>query len=425
MNAHVSVGTSESAFLKKLRIACQLSVGLFLAMQISGGVVRWVLDMAGAAVLTYVPNLMMVLCTVIMLADKVLNNKLSRGILLFILIIALSILVGFFNTGNISQVIFGLWVLVPFLFGVTCRSLLMPVSSKHMQWFLLPLFIIAVGGVIGNSVLEYPWVGVSYKVGGVEIEGAREWQTSGGGARLSGFARSSFDVAGQIVVFAALLTMSFTRWWQRTLLWVLCASAVFLSTSKGILLALLMTIIASEAQERRNGRVLLCSVAVGIVWLFLPPIMGWTLDWQELARTDINNPLYGSFLDRMNDMWPRALELSTTYGLIPLGRGLGGIGVPLSIYEPAMVNAGDNVFVYMFALIGIISIPIFFLAFVGLIKMCRNLNNEDIRVTLVIAVIIIWYGGVGNIMEHAILAFAMGLVSNAISIFLGKEELEC
>jgi hypothetical protein len=411
-------------FLNKLKIACQLSLGLFLVMQVSGGVVRWVLDRIGASVLTYVPNVLMILCVASFASYKILNQRFSQSSFFFILLVGLSLLIGYWNTHNLVQVVFGLWVLVPFLFGITCHPLVLPSSSAQLKWFLLPLFCIAAGGVIANSVLEYPWVGVSYQVGGVEIEGAREWQTSGGAARLSGLARSSFDVAGQVVVFAGVLSMFFNRWWQRIFIWILCGGAVFLSTSKGILLALLMTIIASEAQNSRNGQILRLAIIGGIFWLFVPPLMGWTMDWQELARTDINNPLYGSFLDRMNDMWPKALDLATTHGLPPFGRGLGGIGVPLSIYEPELSNAGDNIFVYMFALIGIIAIPLFVMGFLGLIRMCQFLDDQAIRTTLVLAVIIIWYGGVGNILEHAILALALGFVTHALAVFFGKENLQ-
>ena len=393
---------------------------LFLLMQLNGGVVRWVLDMAGAAALTYIPNLLMLGCTVSILIYNLYFQRLTAGAFLFLALILLSLFVGIVTTNSFVQPVFGLWVLVPFMFGLTCAPAFMVKPSNRML-VLYSMFFIAVGGVIVHSFMPFPWVGVSYQVGGVELEGAREWETSGGSQRLSGLARSSFDVAGQIVVAAGLLSLRMPKGFIRLLLWIFCTVAVSLSTSKGILLALLMTVIASEALIRNNSQLLRFTFVIGIFWLFIPPIMGWTMDWQEAARTDIDNPLYGSFIDRMNDMWPRALELATEHGLPFLGRGLGGIGVPLSIFEPNLANAGDNVFVYCFVVLGVFAIPIFILGIATLLKLSGKPEREDLQDMLLLAVIINWYGGVSNILEHAVLALAMGIVCRYIAASLGGQ----
>jgi hypothetical protein len=413
----------DLGFIKKWQFMCQTALILFLLMQLNGGVVRWVLDMVGAAPLTYIPNLLMVGCTFSILIYKLYFQKLTLGVFLFIALIILSLFVGIVTTNSVVQPVFGLWVLAPFMFGLTCAPAFM-VKPPHRMLLLYSMFFIAVGGVIVHSFVPYPWVGVSYQVGGVELEGAREWETSGGSQRLSGLARSSFDVAGQIVVAAGLLSLRIPKGFFRFMLWVFCTVAVSLSTSKGILLALLMTVIASEALIRDNARLLKFTFVIGIFWLFVPPIMGWTMDWQEAARTDIDNPLYGSFIDRMNDMWPRALELATEHGLPLLGRGLGGIGVPVSIFEPVLANAGDNVFVYCYVLVGVFSIPIFMLGIATLLKLSGTTAREDMQDMLLLAVIINWYGGVSNILEHAVLALAMGVVCRYISASLAGNPFE-
>jgi hypothetical protein len=407
-------GPQDTPFIRKWRLICCAATILFLTMQLNGGIVRWVLDMVGAAALAYVPNVMMLGCAGAIVLYDLYRQRLTAGTLCFLTLLALSLFVGVVNTGSVVQPVFGLWVLTPFLFGLACAPAIM-IKPGNRMFVLYPMFFIAIGGVIINSFAAYPWVGMSYQVGGVEVEGAREWQTSGGSARLSGLARSSFDVAGQIVVAAGLLSLKIRHPVMRLFLWVLCIVAVSLSTSKGILLALLMTMVASEALIRRNTRLLGFTFVIGIFWLFLPPVMGWTMDWKEAARTDIDNPLYGSFIDRMNDMWPRALDLALIHGLPFLGRGLGGIGVPVSMFEPILANAGDNVFVYCVVLIGAFAIPLFALGFTVLLKLCARLEREDTRDVLLLAVIINWYGGVSNILEHALLALAMGIMCRYIA----------
>lgn len=406
--------------IKVWRIACAVSTLAFLITQVFGGLIRWVLDMIGAAALAYIPNLMMLCCIGFILFYELRFQLIGVGSIFFLCLLALSIIVGFYNIGNIKQVIFGLWVLTPFLFGLACAPAI-TTNFNNQHIILLLLMLIAGGGVVVHSLVELPWVGLSYTVGGVELEGAREWQTTGGSQRLSGFARSSFDVAGQVILLASLLSLHLKSGWLRVLLWCLCTYAISLSTSKGILLALLMTIIASEALIRAKLLWIQLIFLAGIFWLFLPPILGWAFDWSEAARTDIDNPLYGSFIDRMNDMWPRALELITLHGQLILGRGLGGIGVPVSIYEPLLANAGDNVFVYCLVILGFISIPLFFIGFIMVFKMGNHFYRHEVKDVIVLAVIINWYGGVSNILEHAVLGFAMGIVCRYLSLTFSGE----
>ena len=385
---------------------------LFLATQLFGGVIRWVLDMVGATAATYLPNVLMLGCVIFILMMDGLYQRTSRGLLLFVTTIMLSMLVGYINIGGVVQVVFGAWVLTPFFFGIACAPVLLR-HNRSTLWVLIIAFAVAAGGVVAHSFIAFPWVGVSYSIGGVELEGAREWQTTGGAQRLSGFARSSFDVAGQILMVSALLALQIRRGVFRLLMWGLSLAAISLSTSKGTLLALLMTGLAAEALIRRKPGQLHFILTLGIAWMFVPPLMGWTMDWSQVSRTDLNHPLYGSFIDRMNDMWPRAWQLGVDQGLPPLGRGMGGIGVPVSMFEPGLANAGDNLFVYCLVLLGVLSIPLFVLGYLALFKLCSRLHLEAVRQALVIAVAVNWYGGVSNILEHAALAFGFGLVCRA------------
>jgi hypothetical protein len=213
---------------------------------------------------------------------------------------------------------------------------------------------------------------------------------------------------------AALLALQIRRGVFRLLMWSLSLAAISLSTSKGTLLALLMTGLAAEALIRHKPGQLHLILTLGIAWMFVPPLMGWTMDWSQESRTDLNNPLYGSFIDRMNDMWPRAWQLGVDYGLPLLGRGMGGIGVPVSMFEPDLANAGDNLFVYCLVLLGVVSIPLFVLGYLALFKLCSRLHLDAVRQALVIAVAVNWYGGVSNILEHAALAFGFGMVCRAV-----------
>ena len=170
-----------------------------------------------------------------------------------------------------------------------------------------------------------------------------------------------------------------------------------------------MAAFAVEALHRRWPVLMYAILAWGILWVLIPPLMGWSLDWRELARTDIDNPLYGSFIDRMNDMWPRAWDLATVQGLPPLGRGMGGIGSALSIFEPDLANAGDNVFVYLWVVVGVVALPMWVAVQHGLFRLVPRASvGSPAAMALALSPAVMGYGGVSNIFEHAMLAAGMG-----------------
>jgi hypothetical protein len=54
-----------------------------------------------------------------------------------------------------------------------------------------------------------------------------------------------------------------------------------------------------------------------------------------------------------------------------------------------------------------------------LLKLCAQAQREDLQDMLLLAVIINWYGGVSNILEHAVLALAMGIVCRYVAVSMG------
>jgi hypothetical protein len=176
-----------------------------------------------------------------------------------------------------------------------------------------------------------------------------------------------------------------------------------------------MSAVASEGIIRRYAPLLRGVFTLGLIWLFVPPILGWSLDWSQAARVDIDHPLYGSFIDRMNDMWPRALKLITDSETVILGRGLGGIGVPVDVFEPALANAGDNLWVYAMVVMGVVGLPLFVIGYIQVFKLCGQTLSKPWQEALVLAVMANWYGGVSNIVEHAVLALAFGVVCRHLS----------
>ncbi len=96
---------------------------------------------------------------------------------------------------------------------------------------------VSVFGVVLDVVVNFPWAGQAYESAIATVQVSREW-SSGGIARLSGFARASFDAATIMLVLIVPILAS--RWsvMGRATLWVVAAATIWLTTTKGALLAL-------------------------------------------------------------------------------------------------------------------------------------------------------------------------------------------
>jgi hypothetical protein len=286
----------------------------------------------------------------------------------------------------------------------------MDLSGRGIRIVAFLAMAVAAFGVIGNAYLDYPWVGANFELGGKDIAGSREWHI-GEQRRLAGFARSSFDCAGQIAVFSVIVNASMRSRALRWLTWGLAIVAIDYTTSRGVLLALLaaMAVIEAPAAVRRLAAAGV--LGLGLALITLPPLLAWTDDYSQAARLQMK-AVYGSYLDRMSFMWPGALDLLASSPVPLLGRGLGGIGAAQTLFEPAAFNAADNLFVYQFVTLGALALPIIAVFAIGALRHAFA-DGDAARTRFGLWLVVIWYGSVGNIVEHPILAMTYGLLLHA------------
>jgi hypothetical protein len=378
---------------------------VFIVSQVTAGVLRWALGLYGLQALIYVPTLLLWVQIVSVVARSVHDAALSRAALLLYCLLCTSVLVGALSL-PLKQVLFGAWVLTPLLYGYAAASLL---KFDHPSYRLaaVAVLVIASVGIIVNAYTSYPWVGANFQLAGKEIAGAREWHI-GERQRLAGLSRSSFDAAGQIVVLAALFVVNEKRLWLRGAVWVLAASAVMLSTARGIMLAMLVTMVMVECEHLRWRFATRALTAVGLLWISLPPLIGWSIDLSQTARLQMH-AAWGSYLDRMSNMWPSALQLLLDSPCALLGRGIGGIGAAQTLFEPDRFNAADNLFVYQLVVLGAMALPLLAIVAYGIWKTASGPDaaHGPFRA---FGLIVLWYGAVSNIVEHPVLALLYGLL---------------
>ncbi len=389
-----------------------LAGGTFIALTVLAGPLRMYLSLAGLAPLIYVGNLMLLLAIVWQLVAEPREQGFSAMNLIALVLPCYAMVIGLQFVSPV-QVAMGFYVLLPFWYGLACGPVL--IRCWHVVGRIVPLvWLVVVTGVLVNAVVEFPWEGFSYTLGNLDVEGSRQWYATGGGTRLAGFARASFDAAVQIQVAGILLALRTRSPILRLFVWLLTILAILPTTSKGVLLAvavvtpvLLFHRLIPEAPMRT------LPALFGAIGIALPVATLLFVFDSPLQDPKLANATH-SFYDRLNEMWPEAWALLVEQGHWLLGRGIGGIGTAQTYFEPELFNAGDNLFLYWFVVFGWAALPGFVVLLAWSLRLRPHRDGGELRLYCLLLATLV-YGGLTNIVENAVSGLVCGLLVRRLS----------
>ena len=383
----------------------------YLSLEVFSGPLRMTFGQLGLSPLIYLPKLSLGVATGWVIITEPYYKGISHRGICTVLLIGMGCAVGALQLGA-KQVAIGLWVLLPFWFGLVCAGIL----KTHLQTLLklAPFFwLCAFIGVTANYFITWPWEGYGYSVAGMDVEGSRKWWASGGIKRIAGFSRSSFDAAVQLVILGALAVIALRSWFARCLLWVATAVAIYLTTSKGIFLVyLIITPIIFAGRALPSFVFAPLPLVLGLIGLPLLTL-AYSFVPDASGSATLVNALY-SFYDRLNYMWPEAWALLHEHGNAWLGRGLGGIGTAQTYLEPLKFNAADNLYMYWIVVFGWISLPVMLALLLATLRLRPARSQaEHVHFTLLVATLV--YGLTTNIVENAAFAIVAGTVISLLA----------
>lgn len=343
-------------------------VGAYSLSLILDGVLRWLLDGAGMAALLYLRELLPPLAMAVAWRVAAREGFVVPRRLLICVFVFLSVWLVWALAQSVPpmQALFGCKTLLSIPAGIALWVLLKGRESS------LPIFCLAAGalalaGVIIDHFRDFPWAGLVYELGDLQIEGQREW-TIDKVARLAGFSRASFDVASQMAVMATLVLVSglsrFVRWPFVALL----AAGIILTTSRSTLLGMLAAL-ACWSFLNVTRLSILRLVLLPVVWLPAGVVVlvfglpGVTSAVASLDREGAASTL--SFALRTEGNWLDALAMVSDAKDWAMGLGVGGIGAAQKPFDPGGYVAPDNLFIYTLVSFGIVGS---FLVFAGLTR---------------------------------------------------------
>lgn len=337
------------------RAEAQLLLALYLFLEVFSAPLKFLFYSTGLSLLTYVSkagSLVLIFLVVFVVA------KVPRVALVIFIVMLMATLRTVTLYDSLFQGLFGFWVVVPFLFGVFYNRHLFDGRLIRIFEFF---WVVALIGVLGDIIVDYPWKGSSIVVGGVEQDVARDW-SSAGRERLSGFSQISGQVADQLFFLGALLLL-IPHARRKHIVVFMTVLALYLTTMKTHLIAYVVLAFLEYVRRPIISNVLIAVFGLAVQFFPLYSYFrfsdGRAIDGAyEVA---IGNLPLGSFFQRMSFMWPRVIDYTIERGGWLFGTGIGGIGSALGrnenedtvIYGNLKFTAADGLFAYAFPVLGV------------------------------------------------------------------------
>lgn len=381
---------------------------LYLSTFLFEGLLRFALTLLKIQIIIYFREIVPPIIILYLLFLMVNGSRIVIWPLILFVILLFHVFVGFYFLGNKIQPLLGLKPFLAIIVGISISFYFNEFKNNlgRTAFFIL---IISILGVLINKLIVYPWEGQEF-ISALGISEASKVWSAYGIRRLSGLSRASYDVASVILV-SLIAYMSFSKKsWAMAIVWVIAGVAIGLTTTKGAMAAWFATGIFSVISlfgVRRN---------VLRLWLLLSFIICTTIPLVTtllgVSTKNFSGTMawwLGSFGDRTEATWPDAFSLLVNKGSLLFGRGLGGIGTPQLSGEINLQNPGDNLFVYLLVVFGLLGIIYLSWCLLSLIRW-KNTNSNLTFLFYGISSSYFIYGLTANMVEQPVMTISMGFV---------------
>jgi len=384
----------------------------YLYFDVFGGMLRGTIGAMGLVPLLYLPAATALAALLANMLTRIGDPRTSIATICVVAFIVIELVVALLLGRQLGAALFEIYIWFPALVA-------MALTQRRMQDrfidAMIPMFFIAVAGVLLNSVIQFPWADATYEVMGMQRDAARQW-SAGGVSRLAGFSRVSYAASAQILIGFCALEYRLKSLLWRAVWWVIGLVAIHFTTSKSpeatmAMLPLTYLIIGRLRSTGAARRQLLANLFM-LVWLLFVvagPFISLTYGTQIYPEGTGVGRSYSSLADRVLNMWPQAIALIDWRNPVAwvVGRGLGGIGTPLAMFEPALANSADNIAIYLFVTFGIVSFVLFYLVFRGGQRAIASGDRGRRDFALIVAMLGI--GSAANVIEGAVPIMILGL----------------
>jgi hypothetical protein len=380
---------------------------IFIVVQTLEAPLRYAFSLLGASVLIYIRDVAILLSMAALAIHQFRRHQLQTAFVVFALLILCHGTVSFLLCHTVVAVLVSMKTLLNPMFGVVFLPILMK-GKRGIGWLLLLLWLLTAAGIAADVAgYDLPWKGMTADVGDYKVTVNKRWNFQGED-RVGGFARDSVGAAMLMSMFgtyALLFARSF-------ILRFVAATAglvfIYLTTSKGCVIAYGLVILACVLPGRRSqvlNKGILATVFTAMV--LLPIILPNYLMPSSPA-------FLRSFFDRVVRVWPDTWHNIGDHSWV-FGAAMGNVGVGQQYLRFEDVNTADNLFLLAYGYFGIFSVV--YLAWPFLAAMFRRAPVDALgRYAIVTLIYIFSYGIVVNIIEGPVAAFMLGTALQALAL---------
>jgi hypothetical protein len=337
--------------LRRLFVLCGL---LFIGIYATEAPIRYGLNAISADNMIFVRDFLLVVPLAALFVLQAFNYRIHPAYWAFLAIVLLHGSISYFNFHTEVAAVYGAKFLIPLLFGFFLAGTFTEPKGKTIAVIaiLWLVTVIALGvDKFGPNDL-FPWAGMKTTIGDLKVDISNNWDiTSGLDRRVAGLTRSSIDAA-MLLPMLALVIAPRCRWVLRLIVLAASETAIYFTTQKGALIVFGCVSAALILPRYMWYKALNALCIVFAATAVIVPIATQGL----LASTAGDNFSLASFGMRIQTTWPDAFRWISDNSVFPFGVGLGGIGGGQRLFAQDLVNAADNVFLFMYGNFGILAL---------------------------------------------------------------------
>lgn len=340
----------------------------------------------------------------VLLAAQAMRLRIHAAYFVFGALIVFHGLVLMGTIGDAIAVAYAMKIVANVLFGFFLASLLISPGKKLLTFMVIIWCVAVIGLCLDKFFVTFPWTGIKTVIGNLNVDVSKDWEIQDPFARrVAGFARSSISAAILVPLLGIVIMSRLRTWRLRVLVAAMSCAAVFLTTQKGSILALVpVAAILCLPSSRWPALLRFCCVVFMVACVALPLI---TLGLYFAHGTGVFSTQ--SIFLRVAYTWPDAWQWILHHQMLVFGVGLGGIGGPQRLYAINSFNPADNFFILMYAYFG--AFAVLYLLFICSLALRPVIGSKE-RATAAIAVLafLLGYGTVLSLVEDQIAALFLG-----------------
>lgn len=401
------LGNLDSRALAWLFVFCTAA---YIGIYACEAPLRYLLYLAGKDDYIFLRDTFILGPLVVLLAAQAMRLRIHPAFFVFGALIVFHGLVLMGTVGDAVAVAYAMKIVANVLFGFFLASLLVSPGRKLLTFMIVIWCVTVIGLCLDKFFVTFPWTGITTIIGNLNVDVSRNWEIQDPFARrVAGFARSSISAAILVPLLGIVIMSRMRNWRLRLLVAATSCIAVFLTTQKGSIVAIIpVAAILCLSPSRRPALLRFCCVVFMTACVALPLV---TLGLYFAHGTGVFST--ESIFLRVSYTWPDAWQWILHHQMLVFGVGLGGIGGPQRLYAINSFNPADNFFILMYAYFG--AFAVVYLFFVCALALRPVVGSKE-RATAALAVLafLLGYGIVLSLVEDQIAALFLGAAIGAL-----------